>query len=345
MIYQKLLDRCPDAVPTEGMAYEAWLEKRMTCIGGSDAGPVMGLSDYGSALTVYLVKKGLVRSGEMSRAAKRGKILESVIRQLTQEEHPNLIIESVPYMFYSPEHSFMGANLDSVILAETPVVIGGAKIKGLGGHEIKSSKTGYGFGDGEVPDTYYAQVQHYMAVLDLPWFLLSVYVLDTEEVRHYPIFRNEEFIKTLIDKETDFWRNYFVPDIMPAAIGLENEEDMITGMFGGGTAPLTLGREETAMCEEYVELNTRLKEMEDRKKAISTNLKEVIVQQALPAAEKKVSAIAGRYSVSWSRFETVRVDTDALKKPVSTKSLRKRPRVGVLPLRKRRGHKGHGQKT
>jgi putative phage-type endonuclease len=314
MIYQTLLDRCPNAIPTEGMAYEAWLEKRMTCIGGSDAGPVMSLSDYGSPLTVYLQKKGMVKAVSMSRAAKRGKILEPVIRQFTQEEYPDLVIEPVPYMFHSPEHSFMGANLDGVILAEMPVMIGGAEIEGLGGHEIKSSKNGYGFGDGEIPDAYYAQVQHYMAVLDLPWFLLSLYITDTDEARHYPVLRNDIFIKNLIEKETDFWRNYFVPCVMPAAVGIENEEDMITGLFSGGASTLTLGREEIAMCEEYVELNKRGKEIEDRKKMISTNLKEVIVQQAAPSTEKKVSAIAGRYAVSWSRFETSRVDTDALKK-------------------------------
>jgi predicted phage-related endonuclease len=216
-------------------------------------------------------------------------------------------------------------------------MIGGGRIEGLGGHEIKSSKTGYGFGDGEVPDTYYAQVQHYMAVLDLPWFLLSVYVLDTEEVRHYPIFRNEEFIKTLIKKEADFWQNYFIPNVMPAAIGIENEEDMITGMFSGGTSPLTLGHEETAMCEEYVELNKRLKELEERKKAISTNLKEVIVQQALPATEKKVSAIAGRYAVSWSRFETTRVDTDALKKAGIYEKFAKTSESGRFAVTEKKG--------
>jgi predicted phage-related endonuclease len=114
--------------------------------------------------------------------------------------------------------------------------------------------------------------------------------------------------------ETDFWENYIQKDVMPAAIGLENEDDMITGMFSGGASALNLGREEALMCADYVEINRQVKELEERKKAIAINLKEAIVQQVSPSAEKKVSALAGRYTVSWSRFETSRVDTDALKK-------------------------------
>jgi predicted phage-related endonuclease len=79
MIYQSILDATPH-IPTEGMTYEEWLEKRKGSLGGSDAGAVMGMNNFESPLTLYLRKKGLVPESEMSRAAKRGKILEPVIR-------------------------------------------------------------------------------------------------------------------------------------------------------------------------------------------------------------------------------------------------------------------------
>ena len=58
-------------------------------------------------------------------------------------------------------------------------------IEGLGGHEIKSAKTGFGWEEDEIPDVYYAQVQHYMKVTGLPWFVVSVYILDDESLHHY----------------------------------------------------------------------------------------------------------------------------------------------------------------
>jgi putative phage-type endonuclease len=297
------------------MSYEEWLEKRRGSIGGSDAGPIMGLSNYASRLTLYLQKKGLSDSKEMSAAAKRGKLLEPIIRDWFAEYHPEARVSKVPYMFYSPDYSFMSANIDGIILFKDKAVINGAEISGMGGLEIKSSKRGYGFGKDEVPDEYYAQVQHYMAVLDLPWFVLSASFLDTEEITNYVIKRDEGFIEDLIRQEQDFWENFVVPGVMPAAIGLESEDDMITGIFEGSQSAIVLGSDEAALCAELVDLKSRSKTMEDRIKAISVDLKALLAQKAAGNPdEKKLSAIAGRYKISWSRFETRRADSEALKK-------------------------------
>ncbi|MDR1251488.1 MAG: YqaJ viral recombinase family protein, partial [Treponema sp.] len=105
MIYQSILDTTPH-ISTAGMEYEVWLKKRMDSLGGSDAGAVMGMNNFASPLTLYLQKKGLVPASEMSRAAKRGKILEPVIRQITIEDFPQLVIDPVPFMFFHPIYPF-----------------------------------------------------------------------------------------------------------------------------------------------------------------------------------------------------------------------------------------------
>ncbi|GHU67377.1 hypothetical protein FACS189447_09520 [Spirochaetia bacterium] len=312
---QELLDRVPH-IDTSGMSYEEWKEKRKESMGGSEAGSIMGLSDYGSRLTVYLEKKSLVDSGE-SRAAHRGKILEPVIRQFTQEEFPALKIEKMPYMFFHPEFPYMSANVDGLIWSPAtpaPLIIDGQEIIGLGGHEIKSSKTGYGFGKNEIPDSYYAQVQHYAAVLGLDWFLLSVYILETEEIRHYPIKRNEDFIRDLKEQEKYFWDTFIVPSVMPAATGLDSEEDMITGLFEGSNT-IVLDEPQRHLCADYLDLNKAIKELEERKKNVKVNLMEAVVQKSNgKPPEKKATAIAGPYSVLWSFYERKSLDTDALKK-------------------------------
>ena len=317
MSYQVLLDRCPH-VSTIGMSNDAWLDKRREGIGGSDAGAIMGMSAYGSPLTVYLEKKSLVPRGEISAAAHRGKIIEPVIRAETTKDFPGLRIEPVPAILYDPEHGHYGymiANIDGVIFAENPIEIRGQSIEGLGGHEIKSAKTKYGWGEDEIPDSYYCQVQHYMKVTGLPWFVVSVYILDNEVLNHYVIRRSEDFIARLVAAEKDFWENYVEKDIMPAPLGIDNEESLITSIFEGGQNRILLGESEKEMCQEYLDLNKAIKELEVRKAAISTNMKVILVQKAQPnQQEKKINAIAGQFSVSWSRYQISRIDTDAMKK-------------------------------
>jgi hypothetical protein len=55
-----------------------------------------------------------------------------------------------------------------------------------------------------------------MKVTGLPWFVLSVYVLDDEPLRCYVIRRSDEFIARPVAMETDFWENFILKDVMPA---------------------------------------------------------------------------------------------------------------------------------
>jgi predicted phage-related endonuclease len=330
---QELLDRVPH-IDISGMSYEAWLEKRKSSIGGSDAGAIMGFAGkFGSPLTVFLQKKGLEKGKEMSPAAKRGKLLEPLVRDWFADAFPSAVIERVPYMFYGGGKIpvFMSANVDGLILAKEPITIGDEQCIGLGGLEIKSSRDGYDFGEDEIPDSYYAQVQHYMAVLGLDWFVVSAAILSKEAIQNYIIPRNNEFIFDLIQKETEFWNNFVLTDVWPAALGIEGEEEFITNLFSGGST-LALGDEEKELCRQYVEAQKRYKEAEEIKSRISVDLKAIIVQKQSGNGEKKISAIAGPFSISWSRYETSRVDTDALKKAGLYEKYVKKSETGRLTI-------------
>ena len=53
-------------------------------------------------------------------------------------------------------------DFDGLVYIEGEKEIAGSVVSGLGGHEIKTSRTGKGFTNDEVPDSYYAQVQHHI---------------------------------------------------------------------------------------------------------------------------------------------------------------------------------------
>jgi putative phage-type endonuclease len=319
------------------MEYAEWLELRKNSIGGSDAGAIMQyIGEWGSPLTVYLNKKGIALSKEMSVSAMRGKLLEIVIRARFGETYPNMVIEKVPYILYSPEFPFMSANLDGII-AGPETEINGMKVSGIGGLEIKTTKSGYGFNNDEIPDGHYCQVQHYMAVTGISWFVLAAYFLEDEEIKYYVIKRNDDFIKNdLIPAEKDFWENYILKDEWPAAVGIDSEEEMFTGMFEGG-ATLALGEKERELCREYVEAHTRFKEAEDTKKRISITLKEILVKKQSKNGEKKISAIAGKYSISWSRYQKTQLDTDAIKKAGLYDRFAKTSESGALRITEKKG--------
>ena len=320
MNYDAVLERTIHA-PTGEMETDEWLERRRSFIGGSDAGAVMGLSHYGSPLTVYMEKKGMAQIEE-NDAMIRGSIMEPYIRELTQREFPNIEVEAAPFIFQSRENPFMGANVDGFVFVDpeqqkelplSPDHITN-KCLGLGIHEIKTSQDGYGFTEDEIPDAYYAQIQHYLSVTGLPWAILTVYIIGKNKIRHYPIMRDETFIARLIAAEKEFYDNYLEPGVMPAAMGLDSEEDLITGMFQGGQSTLVLGDAEKRLCADYLEIKASMKELEEKGKAISNDLKALLIQKSQPGKEMKISAIAGAFNISWSRYETSRVDTEALKK-------------------------------
>jgi predicted phage-related endonuclease len=109
--------------------------------------------------------------------------------------------------------------------------------------------------------------------------------------------------------------NYILKDVMLAPLGIDNEDDLITGMFEGARRMLTLGEREHDLCAEHVPLSKRIKDMEERKKAIAVTLKEAIIKSGEQGGgELKAQARAGACSISWSRFSRSSVDSGALKR-------------------------------
>lgn len=310
-LYKQLLATHKEHVFTKGMTEEQWLLKRRNGIGGSDAGAVMDLNKWASPLTVYLDKKGLSHF-DGNRATERGSWLEEPIREKAKEAL-GVMIEECPYMFTSATHPFMSANIDGLVYIQDEKEINGISLSGLGGHEIKTTQRGDDFSEHEIPDSYFAQVQHYMAVLELPWFILSAYFIDRHEFRHYVIQCDDAFISRLIKAEKDFWENFIEKGIMPAPSGIDAESDAINALFTGCATTLILDSEAESMSAEYLLINSQMKDLKKRKTQLCEGLKLKIIAQQKDEVSK-AQAIAGNYKISFSKSVRRSVDTDRLKK-------------------------------
>ncbi len=311
MLYEKILDggECTFADTSE-MSRKEWLDFRRTGIGGSDAGAIMGLNKYATPLSVYLDKNGLSRF-EGNAATEWGNILEDPIRQKAKLEL-GIQIETVPGMFTSVARPFMNANLDGLALVEGKQEIAGSVVSGLGGHEIKTSRTGDGFTEDEIPDSYYCQVQHYMAVTGLPYFILTVYIMNRYEGRHYVIPRNDEFIGRLVKAEEDFWNGNILANNPPAPTGNENEADLVKALPAAES--IQLGSDSEAVIEDLQKVKSSIKELDAKKTALEERLK--LSMNAASGGEdaERTTALCGRWKITWNRQMRNIVDSDALKK-------------------------------
>ena len=292
---------------------EKWLKLRTTGIGGSDAGAIMGMNKYASPLTVYLSKKN-VEGFKGNASTEWGHILEDPIRKKASEELGIEII-TVPGMYTSNDIPYMNANLDGLCFAENQVTIGGESVEGLGGFEIKTSSRGEGFSEDEIPDSYYCQVQHYMAVTGLTWFILTAFFMHNKTARHYIIKRNDDFIYSqLIPEEQNFWENFVLTNNPPEPIGLDSENEYVSNLQID--SEIELDSETEDLIAQRMAIQSQIKELEQKESALKDSILlhlSALSNNATPTAEK-VTASGERFKLSYNQQKRVSVDTDALKK-------------------------------
>ena len=179
---------------------EEWDRVRNTGIGGSDCGAVLGLNPYKSAYTLAAEKLGLLPKEDLSANQRVwfGNQLEPVVAARFELEHGCKVRRRGTLQ--DPEHPYMLANVDRWVNGENA------------GLEIKTAdfRMGSQWGaaddpeDTKVPDSYYCQCMHYMAVTGADCWYLAV-LIGGNDFRVKKIARNEEDIAYIREREKAFW--------------------------------------------------------------------------------------------------------------------------------------------
>lgn len=234
----------------------AWLEERRKGIGGSDAAKVLGLSRWGGPLSVYLDKVGDARDEIPSEAARFGTILEDVVaREFSERE--GLKVRRRNGMRASKAHPFMLANVDREIVGRNA---------GLECKTTSAFKAEEWEGD-SLPTEYYAQVQHYCAVMGWEGCWIAC-LIGGQKFVHKWVPRSELFIADMIAIEERFWREHVIPRVPPAPLATDHialpqrEETML---------PATLADIETA--EALAALRDEMKALKAREDELTNALK------------------------------------------------------------------------
>ncbi|MCO7216842.1 lambda-exonuclease family protein [Halomonas sp. OfavH-34-E] len=214
-------------VATLGMPEDVWLELRGIGIGASEAAAAVGASEHRTPFEIAERKLGLADDDADANYRRRQKMaMGHVMEPVTAArfaEFTGLNVQNFNCMLAHPEHPFMLANIDRRIVGVTDAqsawleLTMGQTVKGPGVAELKNVEFPSGWGkpdnvhttgglctSGEVPEDYYIQVQHQLAVTGYEWAFLVVTIAGWE-TRWYPIVRDDELIDDLIALEGDLW--------------------------------------------------------------------------------------------------------------------------------------------
>jgi len=169
----------------------AWLAWRGQGIGASDAPTIMGENPWKSAAQL-LKEKCEGKSGGPNAAMARGTALEPEARK-RYESRSGVCV--VPACLQSVKHEWLRASVDGLCVKGSAVV------------EIKCGESVYRNSSmtRKVPDYYVGQLQHILAVTDLPSIDFWCYLPGRPEV-HLKMSRDDGYIQRLLEAEALFWQ-------------------------------------------------------------------------------------------------------------------------------------------
>jgi putative phage-type endonuclease len=198
----------------------AWLASRKQGIGGSDVAAILGLSPWKSAVDVFLDKTGQTPDSEENEAMYWGIVLEDVVAK-EYARCNGAKVQRINQMLCHPEHPWMLANLDRVVVAPGSI----ARWKDgklLGADGLLECKTASAYKADEwkaedadaVPTCYAAQCFWYLAVTDAQWIDVACLVGGQRYVQKR-IERDEAVIAHLIERCKAFWFDHVLTGLPP----------------------------------------------------------------------------------------------------------------------------------
>lgn len=281
-------------ITTADMSRDEWLDARRAGIGGSDVGAIMGFNQYKSAYQVFLEKTGQYHEEVDNEAVYFGNALEDFVAQ-EFAKRTGKKVRRLNKMLVHPEHDFMLANLDRVVVGERAVL----ECK-TASEYVKEAWEGE-----EIPASYLCQVHHYLAVTGFEKAYIAVLVGGNKFIWK-EIERDEEFIQIIIDREKDFWENHVLKDIAPPIDGSDATNELIKKMYpqDDGTA-IMLTKDDDVLLDAIDSISSEIKALEQQKKEYENQLKLKL--------ENATEGHSQRHKVTYKTVVSNRVDSKRLK--------------------------------
>lgn len=243
---------------------EEWLELRRGYIGGSDAAAVMGLNPYTSPYSLWAEKTGRVPGFEGNITTKVGAYLEDLVAELFTEETGRKVRRD-NHMLVNSDYPWACADVDRVVIGEDALL------------EIKTT-TALGtmrkIRGGEIPEQYYCQVTHYLAVTGKQKAYIAV-LINCRDFKVFEVERDEDEIKALMDAERAFMELVH-KDTPPAPIGLEADAETLQTLYpeGDGSTVDLYGC--GGLLEMHESLGKQIKQLQKEQESYIQQIKQIM---------------------------------------------------------------------
>lgn len=272
-------------VNTLDMPREEWLKYRQQGIGGSDASAAAGISPWKSPMSLWLEKTGRIEPEAPGEEAYWGQVHEeNVTREF--EKRSGLEVRRLDAILQRPDKPFMLANIDREVI--------GQKI----GLECKTTNAfrRSEWEDDNIPDDYYIQCQHYMAVTGYEAWWIACLIGGNYFV-YKLIERNEELISQLIKTEEAFWQ-HVISDTMPPVDGTKASAEALKKLYPVSNGQI-IDLPDTAefWIKQYEQACEDEKEVKERKTEAQNALQSML-------GETEAGQVNGRI-VTWKNTKPV----------------------------------------
>lgn len=284
-----------EVLSTKDMTHEEWLKARQSGIGGSDAGTILGVNKWKSKTQLFFEKVNPELKQQVDNEfIYWGNVLEDVVAK-EFETRTGKKVRKNNKMLRHPEHEFMLANLDRVIVGEKALL----ECKTTSQYNIDQWK------DDEIPASYLCQIQHYMAVTGYEKAYIAVLCGGNQFIwKEVP--RDDELIEIIINAEKDFWYNNVLAGVIPEIDGSDATKDFLNHMYKD------IDETEVQLSDDVETLLTALEQVKQEEK----ELKELKTQY-----ENKIKHILGNnlagktsgYQVTWKPQVRKTLDTKKIR--------------------------------
>lgn len=201
-------------IPSDEVPTHCWRAWRRTGIGGSDVAKILGVCPFGTARDLFYDKRGIVdATDEQSNKWQKhiGHVMEDTVA-LMFSEVTGYPVFKVAYMFRSPEHPFMLADVDYFcILPDGRIAI--VECKTTSPDAIGKWWAGK---RPVIPINYEFQGRHYMSVMKLDKvFFACLYGNSEQYLIIRELDRDMVIESEMIYLEGDFWNGNVLADVPP----------------------------------------------------------------------------------------------------------------------------------
>lgn len=263
-------------------SHEEWLDIRRKYIGGSDAGAILGMNPYMSAYTLWAVKTGKQPEFEGNITTQTGAYLEEFVARLFEEETGKKVRKKNATMVNS-KYPFACANVDRLVVGEKALL------------EIKTTTslpTIKQLKGGDIYDSWYCQVTHYLAVTGLKKAYLAV-LINCREFKVFEIERDQDEIDALMAKEAEFWQ-MVENDIPPLPDGSDSSTETINALY-----PTSVDNKVSVSLDDkllglYADLNQQIKALENAKKDVANQIKAQLGKNSFGGGQE--------FTCTWSSY-------------------------------------------